>query len=194
MKFKIIIIVSIVFLIGLTIFNMMGGSKKSWENWKEERHQFFTNSQNSPFNEAKIEFKGLNYFDYNESFAIKATLSPIRPIEPVKINSTSGEEMTYFKSAKASFEIDNTPFEVILFTLTKDSPDEYHLLFTDETNGVSTYGGGRYIEIPFKSAGKVLIDFNKSYFPYCAYVHDYSCPIPPGSNHLNISVNAGEKE
>ena len=43
-------------------------------------------------------------------------------------------------------------------------------------------------------ANKVTIDFNKAYNPYCAYNHEYSCPIVPLENDLNIEINAGVKK
>ena len=41
--------------------------------------------------------------------------------------------------------------------------------------------------------GKVTIDFNKCYNPWCAYSDGYNCPIPPIDNHFEIEINAGEK-
>jgi len=47
------------------------------------------------------------------------------------------------------------------------------------------------VEIP---KGKtIVIDFNKSYNPYCAYNAEYSCPIPPRENDLDIAIKAGVK-
>jgi len=40
----------------------------------------------------------------------------------------------------------------------------------------------------------VLIDFNKAYNPYCAYVSGkFNCPIPPAENRLIVAIPAGEK-
>jgi uncharacterized protein len=65
--------------------------------------------------------------------------------------------------------------------------------FTDLTNGETTYGGGRYLELQGPLEGEVEIDFNRAYNPYCAYGGHYSCPIPPEENHLEVSVEAGVK-
>jgi uncharacterized protein len=70
------------------------------------------------------------------------------------------------------------------------------LPFTDETSGKGSYVGGRYIDITFEEIhdGKVIIDFNKAYNPYCAYVSGkYNCPIPPKENNLPVKIQAGEK-
>lgn len=68
------------------------------------------------------------------------------------------------------------------------------LLFTDLTSGNESYGGGRYIDLRIPDDDEVILDFNKSYNPYCAYNYNYSCPIPPAENHLDISVKAGVKK
>jgi uncharacterized protein (DUF1684 family) len=39
-----------------------------------------------------------------------------------------------------------------------------------------------------------MIDFNKAYNPYCAYVSGkFNCPIPPAENRLAVAITAGEK-
>lgn len=65
--------------------------------------------------------------------------------------------------------------------------------FTDLTNGNSTYGGGRYLDLKGPLGKEVELDFNRAYNPYCAYGGRYSCPIPPAENHLGVAVVAGVK-
>ena len=69
------------------------------------------------------------------------------------------------------------------------------LPFKDLSNGKSSYGGGRFIdlEMPLSNSKTIIIDFNKAYNPYCAYNHKFSCPIPPKENNLNIDILAGVK-
>jgi uncharacterized protein (DUF1684 family) len=40
--------------------------------------------------------------------------------------------------------------------------------------------------------GKLILDFNLAYNPYCAYNELYSCPIPPAENRLSVAIKAGE--
>ncbi len=40
--------------------------------------------------------------------------------------------------------------------------------------------------------GKVVLDFNKAYNPYCAINPYSSCPIPPKQNALATRIEAGE--
>ena len=67
------------------------------------------------------------------------------------------------------------------------------IFFTDETNGNQTYSAGRYVPLTDLGDGTYLIDFNRSYNPYCAYNSSYVCPMPPAHNHLPFAVLAGER-
>ncbi len=42
--------------------------------------------------------------------------------------------------------------------------------------------------------GLLLLDFNKSYNPYCAYTTGYNCLIPPREKTIQpVAILAGEK-
>ena len=74
--------------------------------------------------------------------------------------------------------------------------DYLFLPFKDNTNDETTYGGGRYLDLRQGDIGGdniMTVDFNKAYNPWCAYSDGYNCPIPPATNHLDLAVNAGEK-
>ena len=74
--------------------------------------------------------------------------------------------------------------------------DHLFIPFTDATSGEETYESGRYIDLEINDikTDKVLIDFNRAYNPYCAFVSGkYNCPIPPTENRLTVAIRAGEK-
>lgn len=74
--------------------------------------------------------------------------------------------------------------------------DYLFLPFTDATSGIESYEGGRYLDLMTGDihGDSLVLDFNKAYNPYCAYVSKvYSCPLPPKENHLTVAINAGEK-
>jgi uncharacterized protein (DUF1684 family) len=69
------------------------------------------------------------------------------------------------------------------------------LAFADATSANETYGAGRYLDVKkIPGASSIILDFNQSYNPYCAYSEKYSCPFPPRENVLKIAVRAGEKK
>ena len=68
------------------------------------------------------------------------------------------------------------------------------IVFGDETAGKTTYGAGRFIDIPKPDgSGNTEIDFNKAYNPPCAFTAFATCPLPPPQNRLKVSITAGEK-
>ncbi len=67
------------------------------------------------------------------------------------------------------------------------------VIFGDATNGMATYGGGRFLSVPAPdSDGTTTIDFNRAYNPPCAFSPYTTCPMPPAGNVLDFAVTAGE--
>jgi len=91
---------------------------------------------------------------------------------------------------KLIFEIEDQTFE--LFPI--DAGKKLFIILGDETSGLETYGGGRfiYVEKPDEN-GMVKIDFNRAYNPPCVFTHFATCPLPPVENILPVRVTAGEK-
>jgi len=69
----------------------------------------------------------------------------------------------------------------------------FFLIVGDASNGVDTYGAGRFMYAGPLVNGKVILDFNRAYNPPCAFSPFATCPIPPLENILDISIDAGEK-
>ena len=73
------------------------------------------------------------------------------------------------------------------------NPQGFFLPFVDALAGTETYGAGRYLDPEPLGGGRVLLDFNRAYNPYCAYNEQWSCPITPRENRLAVPIRAGEK-
>ena len=74
--------------------------------------------------------------------------------------------------------------------------DYLFLPFTDHTCGETSYGGGRYMnlfESRIQEDETIVLNFNNTYNPYCAYNDRYTCPIVPRKNHMDIAITAGIK-
>lgn len=68
------------------------------------------------------------------------------------------------------------------------------LAFGDQTNGKSTYGAGRFLNVPHEpGSDRVILDFNRSRVPPCGFSPHFNCPMPPPQNKLAVAVEAGEK-
>lgn len=188
-----------IFFINCTAQN--SSYEKEIKEFQYELNTSYANTSTSPLTTEDLKtFKALDFFNINEKFKIKATLK-LTPNEPIfEMQTTTDRTPLYRKYAIAYFSIDGKNFELSLYQNQEHLTSmEYgnllFLPFNDTSNGKTSYGGGRYIdvEIPEEGNSSIVIDFNKAYNPYCAYNHKYSCPIPPKENSLDISIDAGVK-
>jgi len=163
------------------------------EQERRDKDNFFKNSEQSPV-QKKADFKGLNYFAPNASFKVVADVLPYDSTDKkVAISMTDGSTETYEKYGYAEFRLDNTTPQRLLIYKHEGG---LSMLFRDATTPTETYGGGRYLDFAESDIkdGKIVIDFNKAYNPYCAYNYTFACPLPPKENTLTIRIEAGEKK
>ena len=157
----------------------------------------YSSNEDSPLTEEDLKsFTKLDFFPIDTVFRVTANLKFHKDSKPFKMATTTDRLPVYKLFATASFTINGKEFQLEIYqneklTLSPDYEDHLFLPFTDNTNGVTSYGGGRYIDLNIPEGDQIIIDFNQSYNPYCAYNHKYSCPIPPKVNHLYTDVKAG---
>ena len=165
--------------------------------FREQLNAQYVDSLKSPLKEKDREtFEGHLFFPINERFRIEADYIPIENGEPFGMKTTTDRLPIYKPYAKALFTFRDKTHELTLYQNVEYSTkplykDVLFLPFKDFTNGELSYGGGRFIDLKIPQSDKIIIDFNKSYNPYCAYNSKYSCPIPPRENHLQFEVDAG---
>lgn len=146
-------------------------------------------------NDSPVEVKSFdhfNYFDVDENWVVEAEAMPNQANETFNLMMTDSTTEAIPNWGTATFSKNGVNCVVKLF----DEDDHFLLPFLDETNGISTYGGGRFINIDKSalSGNKMKIDFNKAHNFYCAYSESFICPIPPKENKLSLKVEAGEKK
>ena len=143
----------------------------------------------------------LDFYPPDPKWRIPARVKIIPKAPSFDMLTYSGDRRLYRIYATLQFDTDGRLYTLTLYqNLTLMANDSsYHdylfLPFKDHTNGVETYGGGRYLDFRINDIkkGMLILDFNKNYNPYCAYSDGYSCPIPPRENHLDMEVKAGER-
>ncbi|MEM7551932.1 MAG: DUF1684 domain-containing protein [Bacteroidota bacterium] len=192
------IIGAVVIVVGFYTFNSGGSSKSYINNINEEREEmekFMKSDSESPFVQAEVEFQNLNFYKPDPKYNVQASLKKIDVPDIMDIKTSDGEDATFETYAFLEFSVLGK--RMALTALKPVSSPNYNQLFVpfgDLTNGDETYGAGRYLEIDFKKGSStVMVDFNKAHNPYCAYVPNYSCPLPPPQNRLKVEIKAGEK-
>jgi uncharacterized protein len=134
----------------------------------------------------------LNYFSPNESYRVQAQFEPIIDGEVFLMKTNTDRLPEYRKYGKLSFTIQNQNLVLTLYQ-NVEQPEYLFCPFKDKTNGKQSYGAGRFLDFEEKDLENMVLDFNYAYNPYCAYNSNFSCPIPPLENHLEIALMAGEK-
>ena len=137
-----------------------------------------------------ISFKGIERFPVSSKWHIKAKL--IQPAQDfLMITNVLGQTVSSKNAGKLFFEINGTKYT--LDVIDESGPNLF-IVFADQTSGKSTYGAGRFIDIPKPdSDGNTVIDFNNAYNPPCAFTAFATCPLPPKQNRLSVKIEAGEK-
>tara|TARA_B110000003_G_scaffold204835_1_gene203667 strand:- start:1882 stop:2499 length:618 start_codon:yes stop_codon:yes gene_type:complete len=167
--------------------------------YQKNQNDFFKDASRSPLKPKDLkDFKGLDFFSIDSSYIVKAKLfrTPNTSFFGMK---TTTERITKERVfGILSFIIDNQPFELNVYqgeSAGEEDVDTNYLFlpFLDESNGLTTYGGGRYIDLYVPVGDTLIIDFNQAYNPFCAYNDKYSCPIVPRENYIPLNVTAGVK-
>lgn len=167
--------------------------------FQQELNEQFRDPERSPLTQNDLlKFKGLDFFKPDTTYRVIARLNRTPEALPFLMPTTTDRQSRERVYGLLSFNIDGINYELEVYQnldLLQDEEytDYLFLPFTDTTNGNETYEGGRYIDLSIPEGDSLLIDFNKSYNPYCVYNEKYSCPIVPKVNHLSTDIKAGIK-
>lgn len=170
----------------------------AWETWVEARDGLFrTHPQSALDAEARLEFQGLRYWAYDPAFRTTGRLVNADAATFDVAHSGTGHTR-FVRLGRLEFELGSQQLGLDAFWL-----DAYggglFVPFADATNGSDTYGGGRYLLDTVKgadlggSADAVILDFNFAYHPSCVHSPQWSCPLAPPGNRLDVPVTAGER-
>ncbi len=116
---------------------------------------------------------------------------PYDPPKTIPVPNVLGYNVDSEAPAAVEFYLDGT---IHRLDALPGSEGGFFLVFGDQTNGVTTYGGGRFLYTdPPNDQGQVVVDFNQAYNPRCVFSPYATCPLPPPHNKLAVAVEAGEK-
>ena len=143
----------------------------------------------------------LQFFEVDPAYRVMALFEKKENGQWFEMQTSGPMKKLYRVYGVVHFVINKTPLQLNIYQAQNllQSPEYKTYLFlpfTDVTSGKETYHSGRYIDLKMEDIqnNQVVIDFNKAYNPYCAYVSGrYNCPIPPKENNLSIAIKAGEK-
>jgi len=145
---------------------------------------------------ARLDFRGLHWYAPDPGYKIEAEWIPYDEPKRVGIQNVVGIVTPGLVPGVARFKIHD---QTISLEPTVQSLSAKSLLFVirDATSGKTTYAASRFLhaELPdhgLLKPGKILLDFNRLENPPCAFTPYATCPLPPDSNKLKVSLEVGE--
>ena len=186
----------------LLVFSCRG--EKRYEDlnltdYQKQVNNFFKDASVSPLKTKDLKnFKGLDFFEFDSTYVVDAKIQETPDSLPFKMKTTTDTHADFRKYGTLIFNLADEQYTLTAYEnldyLDAEGYENYLFLpFLDKTNGFETYGGGRYIDLFLNNEDSITIDFNRSYNPQCVYDEDFSCPIVPRNNLLNIRIEAGVK-
>lgn len=171
---------------------------ESIKTFQKELNAEYLNPKESPLRGDNLKnFKQHPFFPINLKYRVVAQLTKTENPVPFELPTSSGQFQKYREYGKVEFEIDGKNYALTIYQNLRliemeKYKDHLFLPFRDLTNEKETYGGGKYMDLKIPDGNKIVLDFNQSYQPFCAYnAFDYSCPIVPEENRLPIRIEAG---
>ena len=167
--------------------------------YQKNQNDFFKDASRSPLKSKDLkDFKGLDFFSIDSSYMVRAKLFRTPNTSYFEMKTTTDRITRERIFGVLSFSINNQPFVLNVYqgesAGDEDVDADYLFLpFLDQSNGLTTYGGGRYIDLYIPVGDTLVLDFNKAYNPFCAYNDKYSCPIVPRENYIPLNIMAGVK-
>jgi len=133
-------------------------------------------------------FQGIERFPVDVHWRLTARLE--HGPTTLKVPNVLGQEASSSSPGILVFAIDGQEYRL---TPTGDPGESMFLVFGDETNGKTTYAGGRFLVVdPPAADGTVILDFNRTYNPPCVFTPFATCQLPSLGNMLPVAIKAGE--
>ena len=193
-----------ILLLIVIIFSFSCREEKRYQDvnlteYQRQVNNYFKDASVSPLKPKDLKnFQGLDFFEFDSIYVVKAKIEETKESLPFKMKTTTDIPADVRKYADLFFQISDKEFELSVYeNLEYEGVEGYEnylfLPFLDETNENETYGGGRYLDLYLNGTDSIIIDFNRAYNPKCVYDENFSCPIVPRKNFLNIRIEAGVK-
>ena len=144
----------------------------------------------------------VKFYPVDSSFRVTARVEKLYQQNFFPMATSGKKAHDAIKFAVLKFELGGKEYILFAYQLSflmtnPKHKNDFFIPFTDGTSGIDSYIGGKYIDFVISDISPdntLVIDFNKSYNPYCAFKKGYSCPVPPKENNLAVEIWAGEMD
>ena len=178
----------------------------AWRRWRETREELFRTHPQSPvLVESRASFRAAHW-PYDPRLRFEVALAEEPAVEPLlggltlRLPVSTGGEQEFARIGLLAVPFPAGMRSLGLYWMAGYAGGLF-LPFRDATSGHETYGAGRYLLDTAKSADlgpgseprSLVLDFNFSFHPSCAFDPRWSCPLAPPENRLDLRIEAGER-
>ncbi len=176
----------------------------AWYTWRLEREALYRGHPQSPVPAGERDGFRAHHWPYEDRLRWDLepeAAPPSTGVQPVILPNSGAESPAFDRVGSIRFELARPADGVLDLFWMRGYAGGLFLPFRDETNGVETYGAGRYLLDTAKGAdlggdpgsGRLVVDLNFAYHPSCAFDPRWACPLAPPANRLAARVEAGER-
>ena len=169
------------------------------QSYRDKQIQEMVKDEFGPLRKDQVEY--VTFYPAKQDYVVTAAVEQLFNEPTFRMPTYDGTSNEYKRYGFLNFELNGKKYKLTAYqsvALFQNATYKNHLFvpFMDNTTGETSYEGGRYLDLSISDIkdGKIKIDFNKAYNPYCAYSNGYRCPQPPKDNILNAAIEAGEKK
>jgi hypothetical protein len=122
----------------------------------------------------------------------RGRLRPYSVPKRVKVEVKIVKQSELVSPGTVKFSLEGKEYEFVAFD--DEERGTYFLVFGDETNGMETYDGGRFLDFKIDTGNQTVLNFNRAFNPPCAFSDYATCPLPPAQNRFPFRLETGEKK
>jgi hypothetical protein len=179
-------------------------------HWRAVRERLFREHPQSPVPPAtRADFEAL-HFDHDPRLRFHAVVEPDPASAawpaavPLQLPNSGAESLSFSRIGWVRLPFHEGERALSVFWMAGYAGGIF-IPFRDATNGVTTYGAGRYLVDGAKGADlgaapgpepgtwALILDFNFATQPSCAFDPQWACPLAPPENRLDLEIRAGER-
>ncbi len=173
---------------GASVIGFDGGKGQATVIERNDRHVLRVKHADAP---SRTQFAGLDYWPADPAWKITAKFIAHTTNKTIDIANIIGGTDAMANPGVVEFQHGGKTYRIEALD---EGEGVLFLVFADRTNGHGSYGAGRFLDAPMPDAkGNVILDFNQTRNPPCAFTAFATCPLPPPENRLDLTITAGEK-
>lgn len=136
-------------------------------------------------------FGGIEYWPTSRDWRVEGRFVPHPAGKTLEIANIIGTTDAVANPGAIEFERDGRTYRIEALD---EGEETLFLVFADRTSGHGSYPAGRFLDVAKPGVGgTVVMDFNQSRNPPCAFTPFATCPLPPPENRVDLAIQAGEK-